>query len=187
MTSNQPEPGRTAGLGEKCPHLQHAIKLRQHGDFEGARDTVLLAIDVDFNNADAWALLSGVYDDMEEPWHAQEAARQAIRSNPRRPDLRVLLGVRLLTDGKPDEALTEFDAAILIKPSSAGAHFNRGLALAALGREAEAVAALAHAVKIEPGLYGALEDLDAVESLRGLPGFPAQPEGYDADQEGEVG
>jgi len=159
----------------------HAAKLQQHGDLEGARDAVLMAIDVDFNNADGWALLSELYDDMGEPWHAQEAARQAIRSNPKRPDLRVMLGVRLLADEKAAEALAEFDAAIAFKPKLAGAHFNRGLALAAMGRGGDAVAALAHAVSLEPGLYGALEDFEAVDALRELDGFPKAPEGWDED------
>ncbi|MCA8940548.1 MAG: hypothetical protein KDB07_12100, partial [Planctomycetes bacterium] len=74
----EPEPG----LGAKCPYFQHALKLADHGDLEAARDIFLRSVDVDFCNAHAWAALSNVYAEMDEPEHAAEAARQAVRSDP---------------------------------------------------------------------------------------------------------
>lgn len=169
---NRPE---KPASGTACPHYQHAFKLRQHGDLESARDTVLQAVDADVNNADAWALLSDIYDDMEEPWHAQEAARQAVRANPNRTDLRMLLGVRLMIGNELAEALATFDAVLGSKPKSAAAHFNRGVVLARLNRAEEAVDALILAVDIEPTLAEALGDSSDLDPIRNNPRFPASP------------
>jgi len=170
--------GGKSGLGSACPHFQHARKLHQHGDLEGARDTALLAVDADMNNPEAWALLSEVYEDMGEPWHAQEAARQAVRSAPSRGDLRMLLGVRLLEAEEAEGALEQFDKALGTEISNAAAQFNRAVALTILGRKSSATEALAQALESEPGLYDAICEDDRFADLRREPGFPNPPGGW---------
>lgn len=56
-------------------------------------------------------------------------------------------GVHALTQGWPDLALGELDASIEQDPFQAIAHFSRGMALGALGRETEAIAAFTGAVR----------------------------------------
>lgn len=174
--------GGKPGLGAGCPHVLHALKLRQHGDLEGARDTALLAVDADMNNAEALALLSAVYGDMEEPWHSQEAARQAVRCAPDRGDFRLLLGVRLLEAGSAGEALQQFDWAAESSTTNGvppgAVEFNRAVALAKLGRADDAVAAVTKAVSIEPGLYDAVIETPELVGLQGHARFPEAPPGW---------
>ncbi len=170
--------GGSAGLGPRCRHYQHARKLMQHGDLEGARDTALLSVDADMNNPDAWSLLSEVYQDMGEPWHAQEAARQAVRSAPKRCDLRLLLGNRLLDANEPAGALEQFDTALGIGENVAAAQFNRAVALSLLGKLQQATEAVAQALESEPGLYDAICEDERLHVLMREPGFPSPPDGW---------
>jgi protein O-GlcNAc transferase len=56
----------------------------------------------------------------------------------------------LLNAGRPGEALALFDQVIAREPEMAQAHAARGLALAAAGANDAAVAAVAHAAKLDP-------------------------------------
>ena len=60
------------------------------------------------------------------------------------------------------EALTLCDAALVLSPKSTKARYRRGVALRALGREAEAEAAFAEVLKVEP------RNREASEQLRSL-------------------
>jgi len=58
-------------------------------------------------------------------------------------------GAALLKAGKPAEALEDFEAAIKMKPDSAGAYANRGMALLGLGKSDEAIEACDHALTLD--------------------------------------
>lgn len=65
------------------------------------------------------------------------------------------LGHQRLEDGRPAEALEEFDAALAENPHLAGAHLGRALALMAQGRDQAALAAFADALEEKPA-FGAV-------------------------------
>jgi Tfp pilus assembly protein PilF len=162
-------------LGAACPLLKHARKLQQHGDLESARDKCLESVDADFNNGAAWAALSDIYEDMEEPWHASEAARQAVRSEPDCPEWHLLLCVRQLAERLDEPAASAASDALRLKPGLAAAHWNRAIAYSRLGHEALAVKDLADALALDPGLWDAVEDQDELLALEKEPGFPKRP------------
>jgi tetratricopeptide (TPR) repeat protein len=81
------------------------------------------------------------------------------------------LGNALMSAGRPDEALGEFQMAVKIKPDSSENHCNVGVALANLNRLDEALVEFQTAVKLNPGnglahhnLGMALEQKDQIEA-----------------------
>ena len=52
--------------------------------------------------------------------------------------------------GENEKAITAYDVALTVKPDSADAHFNRGIALKDLGRIPEALACYDRAIAIDP-------------------------------------
>ncbi|MCK6439626.1 MAG: tetratricopeptide repeat protein, partial [Planctomycetes bacterium] len=129
-----------------CSFYQHGWKLFQHGDLEGARDTLLRSVDVDFDNAAAWGLLARVYEAMDEPQHAAEAARQAIRSAPNDPHWCVVAATMLMPLGLYDEARLKIDRALELNPEHADAYFNRAIVNASQNKAAAAIADLKKAL-----------------------------------------
>lgn len=61
-----------------------------------------------------------------------------------------LEGWSLLAGDKFDEALNDFDAAIIVAPNRAEAHAGRAIVLGMTGRDADAVAAMRRAVELNP-------------------------------------
>jgi tetratricopeptide (TPR) repeat protein len=82
---------------------------------------------------------------------AEAMLREQLRAAPADAGARQLLGIVLLERGLPREALLELDAVAALFPT-APLHYNRGNALAALGRLEEAAAAYAQACALQPGL-----------------------------------
>src|SRR4029079_12783728 len=58
-------------------------------------------------------------------------------------------------NGRHDEAIAHFDAAIAAEPQYASAHYNRASALQALGQPRDALQSLARVCAIDPGHYDA--------------------------------
>lgn len=175
MTNDIPHLESKPGLGEECPYVGYALGLSDRGDLEGARDALLCAVDVDFNNAFAWGQLSQVYDEMDEPEHAAEAARQAVRSDPNSPMWHVLRAVKVQALGDNDEALKSFSTALQQDASCAPALFHRASVLSGLGRNDEALADFNEAVKLDPALWDASEQLEEFDTLREHKNFPERP------------
>ena len=157
-----------------CPFYQHGWKLFQHGDLEGARDTLLRSVDVDFDNAPAWGMLARVYEAMEEPEHAAEAARQAIRSKPTDSHWYVVAASMMLPLKLYDEALEKTNKAIEIKANYADAFFTRAQVYAQQDKSEQACADLAQAVKLDQTLFELIDHIEELEALSTRPDFPKQ-------------
>ena len=71
---------------------------------------------------------------------AEVTYRAALRISPGHPAITHNLGVVAAAQGKHRSAINRFDEAIAAEPQYASAHFNRALALQALGRSREAQA-----------------------------------------------
>ena len=83
-----------------------------------------------------------------------EVYRSAVRARPGDDDAQERLGHALLhLLGRPEEALGPLQEAIRLRPGRASAHAELGLALSALGRASEAVAAFEQAARLDAGYF----------------------------------
>lgn len=167
--------GAKPGMGDVCVYVQHARKLLEHGMAEAARNSLLGAIDTDFQNAAAWSLLAEVYAEMDEADHAAEASRQAVRSQPENARLHVLKAIFVRGAGKLEEAKEAVEQALELDESLAGAHFQYSVILCVAGDNRGAVSALNRAVELEPGLWDAAEDHPDLVGLAADSGYPTRP------------
>lgn len=77
--------------------------------------------------------------------------RRLAALTPEDPDAHARLGAALLHgQNRPEEALAALGAALELKPDAARVHADRGMALNALGRFSESVAAFEEALRLEP-------------------------------------
>lgn len=100
--------------------------------------------------------LGMAYESCGDITAARAAFKKAQALDSEEPSVRVNIARYALTDGQADIALSEADKAIKTQPSLVGAHNVRGLALAALGREDEGLAAFAVALTQSPNDIGLL-------------------------------
>ena len=77
------------------------------------------------------------------------------------------LGLLRFAEGRPEEAMAHYRAAIAAKPDDAFARNNLGRTLASLGRMDEAIATLDEAVRLEPGNAEAWSNLGNALAARG--------------------
>jgi Flp pilus assembly protein TadD len=97
-------------------HLAAGRDLLRRGAHAGAAAEFLAVREVDARNADA---IAGLGEVAFEQGHYQEAAvhlKAAVRLQPRRPGFHVLLGNSYYKLGRTKDAITEYRAALKIKP-----------------------------------------------------------------------
>jgi tetratricopeptide (TPR) repeat protein len=107
-----------------------------------------------------------------------EARIRAIWAREVSPAAALLMrrGLRNLSNDLPDEALEDFDAAIVLQPGAADLWLMRARSLAALGNRVAAAQDIREALRLEPRHFGALVQLselldetgDAEGALRSL-------------------
>lgn len=81
---------------------------------------------------------------------AQRAFRRGLELAPGDPELHNALGWSLFQDGRPGEAVVEYEAALAADPKLAKAHNNLALALVEIGRLPEAAGHFKASLEIEP-------------------------------------
>jgi tetratricopeptide (TPR) repeat protein len=86
--------------------------------------------------------------------------RQGAELSPANPMSRRLYGAWLKIAGRPEEALTEMQAAVRLAPSAPFMHVGLGDVLMALGRYQEAIRPLREALRLSPKYDAALERLE---------------------------
>jgi Flp pilus assembly protein TadD len=83
-----------------------------------------------------------------------EVYRDAVHTSPSDPEAQLRLGHALIhLAGRPADALGPLQESIRLRSGDPGAHAELGLALAALGRTSEAVAAFEVAARLDPGYF----------------------------------
>ncbi len=124
------------------------------------------AIEVDPNNAAAYAALSAAYDMKgsflgipELSVKAIEFAKKAIELSPRLTHAHQFLGGAYSSTGRYDEAIASMQEAIRLEPNNAGAHASLGRAYwVGKGMIDEGITELEHAIAINPqGGYAYLQ------------------------------
>ena len=96
--------------------------------------------------------LGHCYLALNELGKAEEALRRETAAHPDYANAHTTLGVVLVNQGRREEALAAFLAALAIEPRHAEANTNAGNVLAELGRREEAITYLRRAVEANPGL-----------------------------------
>ncbi len=103
-------------------------------------------------DAEAWYLLGSVHGMLGDIDAAGECCRRAIALQPDYCDALVNLGHVCLSQGKRDEALSQYEATLNINPQHAGALSGLGNVLTAMGKTDEAVESYEAALRINPNL-----------------------------------
>jgi tetratricopeptide (TPR) repeat protein len=98
---------------------------------------------------------------------AERQALEILHAVPDHPDALLIFGIAKRFNGDPQAACATFDKVATAHPSWADAHYQRGLALASLGRTDEARAALTRATEIKPQMADAWRALGDLATLTG--------------------
>ncbi len=93
---------------------------------------------------------------------AEAALREALRIDPSLVDARGHLGNLRLVQGRFEEAVAEYGAALKAQPWSTRFHNNLGIALMRLGRQDEAMAQFEAALRVDPSYERAKRNLALV-------------------------
>jgi protein O-mannosyl-transferase len=141
-------------------HNDLGIALAVNGKLEAALDEFKAALrivpghgDLYFNLARALRLLGRLEESIQQ-------YRIALQNRPQFPErVHLELACAFAQQGKPDEAIANFEEALRLKPDLAEARYNLGNALLKKGRADEAMAQFQQAVQIEPELANAHSDL----------------------------
>jgi tetratricopeptide (TPR) repeat protein len=141
-------------------------RLFHAGDYQGAADTLKEALGAPGDCAAPHFLLGLCQRRLGEPEAAIASFRQALDCNPEHLRARVNLARALNDDGKPEEALTELEAAEGIDSEFWAVWNVRGCALLDLHRAAEAETAFARAVELAPDNAYALNNLGYARILQ---------------------
>ena len=118
------------------------------------------ATDIDLELTRAASLLD------RDPVAAARIAARILEEHPQHPTATLLLGTARRASGDPRAAVT-LAALALAEPNSAPIQLESGRALAAAGRDAQALAAFEHAVRLEPDLADAWRELASLHAARG--------------------
>ncbi|HMC23148.1 MAG TPA: tetratricopeptide repeat protein, partial [Thermoanaerobaculia bacterium] len=95
--------------------------------------------------------------------------REAVDRAPDHWRPRLLLGEALQDNGRREEAVEQYKAALRIRPSEPSAYMKLGLCFAEMGRLQEAAAAFQRLRDLDPRSAGASTGLGAVAMLQGQP------------------
>ncbi|TNE36555.1 MAG: tetratricopeptide repeat protein [Alphaproteobacteria bacterium] len=133
---------------------------------DGQSDRALVnlssAVDADQSLWRSWNAMGQIYDSREAWDDANNAYAFGLLQNPNSVALRNNVGMSLLLQDKPDEALKHFEAALNIDPRNQTATSNRQITLAKLGRYSEALEGVS-----QQDRYIALNNIGYIAMLKG--------------------
>jgi Flp pilus assembly protein TadD len=81
---------------------------------------------------------------------AEQTVKRALKTNPNNPDLIRALALIYVMDGRPEQAVPEFDQLLAIKPDDTRAIVDKGVALDLLHQHTEAQAQYRQALALAP-------------------------------------
>lgn len=147
-------------------HQNLALEYQRRGNSAAADEHFARAVALDPAYVSAhynWGVTLLARDKLPE---ATAQLRAAVAGAPEHASAQLALGNALVKAGAAAEALTHYDAALAISPG-ADAHYNRGVALAMLGRDQEAIDAWTAALRLDPALADAHFQLGSEAERRG--------------------
>ncbi len=115
-------------------HNNLGIVLQDLGLFDEAQASYRRALSLNPNADDAYANLGNLCLQQQAFDEAADYYQKALALNPRNAATHASVGHLHATVGRLEAAVASFDEAIRLQPDHPGAHWNRALALLALGR-----------------------------------------------------
>ena len=145
-------------VGPGSPYLLHARAAEQADDVGASLDALVEYYQRGGRNPDALAHAAGLLAEHARASEALAIQRTLVRLQPLHAEYHSVLGGWLTNDDLHEEALTEYQAVLALKPhDKATAHLNVASALHALGRDDEARRQLLYALEIAPRYPEGLE------------------------------
>ena len=99
---------------------------------------------------------------------AERQCRNALRLNPKNSEVLTILGILLLKQEKPDEAVKYWLESIRFDPNNTDAHYNLGLAMSRQGKFDEAIKHWSTVLRINPDHTEAHSNLGALLLGKGM-------------------
>ena len=132
------------------------VLLFKQGQYQEAADKFSSLIEMAPGNADAYKNRGVCYMKQEKYDPAIADFEKAKELFPELKGLYSNLGVAWYYKKEYEKAIQNYDVELEMAPDNYVAHFNRALCLAELGRDREALDALAGTLDLKPGFYWAL-------------------------------
>ena len=148
----------------RLPLAQACLWARQ---FECVLATYKQILALNANSAEADMLAGEAYSAKGDTPAAVRQFQAAVRANPREPEVHFGLGYLLWTERKFNAAATEFRAELSNSPQDGQSLAYLGDSLMHLGKQAEALQALRHAVALKSSLELAHLDLGIIDAAKG--------------------
>ena len=123
--------------------------LRQNGDLQGAEESLRESIKLNPSSPYPHSNLSVVLLDTNRPADALAEAKKAVALNDKEPIFLVVLGNALDATGDRKAAITQYQAALKIRPDYENAMYNLGRVQNDDGQTAEAKATLSQALDLD--------------------------------------
>jgi tetratricopeptide (TPR) repeat protein len=128
--------------------LKQGEKHLEAGDVKGAISAFKKATETSPENPIGWKYLGEANRLAGYKNAALAAYKKSVELDPAQPDIHFLIGSILFGSGKAKEALESFDACLRHEPGGYKGHYGRSLALAKLGRIADALEAVEKAAAV---------------------------------------
>lgn len=139
-------PAAPASSGE----VKHAIAALKHGDLNGARSALEVALKKNENQADAHFYMGIVLDQSGDKAGAEKSFKRALEIDPNLEEAAINLSAVLVDAGKHDEAAAIMKKAIAKNPTNAALHLNLAMALSGKNDVEGANKSFDEATKLDP-------------------------------------
>jgi len=133
-------------------------------------DLTTLWTDTLRKNPDCWLAHNNLGNEFDRAGNyakAWEHYREAQRVEPDFPETPLNVGLLLIKEGRPGEAIGYFQRTLELRPRDVRGHYNMGVALVQSGRIAEGISHLRTALEIDPGSADTHHSLGAGLMLQG--------------------
>lgn len=139
---------------EKAEKLvSEGINYHDKGDYEGALNKYIKALELDKDNLFALAEKATTYLAQEKYDNVIEVCKRAISAHPGESDLKnVYVAYGNALDGlkKTDESIKIYDAGLKVFPDYYQLHFNKGITLSSIKKYDEAILCFQKSVALNP-------------------------------------
>lgn len=142
-----------------------AVEATRMGDFSSALVFLTEALESRPDFAEAYSLMAGCYDQIGDHDRALRASEQAAKAEPKKAQWWINYGFLLLGAQRWADSEAAYAKALALDDKQAGGHFNIALALAHLGKRADAGRHLKRALELRPDLKAEAEKFEVLKGL----------------------
>lgn len=142
--------------------LKEAVYLTQFQQFSSALSRAQLATQLDPKAAEGWALLGGLYLNLEETEKGIDALKQSLALDDSNPGVMFSLGAAHFNQGNYSEAAKNLKAGLKLKPNQIEPLFDLGNTYYKLGQFKDAIATYQQAVDQNEKFWPAINNIGLV-------------------------